>query len=68
MSERWAVYKVKPWSADIVGRSATKAGANRIADHILRRESDAYGAAISVLYVLEPDDDTGKAEFRTINN
>jgi len=54
-TKRWAVYKAKPWGADIVGRSTTKAGANRIADRILRRECEGYGASISVLYVLEPD-------------
>ena len=55
MNKRWAVYKAKAWSADIVGRSNTKAGANRIADRILQRERDDLGAAVSVLYVLEPD-------------
>jgi hypothetical protein len=62
MSKSWTVFEAVPWSAVVVGRATTKAGANRIADRILRQECDEYGNAISTLYVLDSEGE-GSADW-----
>jgi hypothetical protein len=49
--KQWAVFKIRAHGADVVGRSTTKAGADKIANRILRRECEGYGASYSVMYV-----------------